>query len=52
MYGGQKEYSSMTLELNASDSRGIEVGCGLYDDDSAVQCSKFRIRSILHMYYP
>jgi replication factor C subunit 3/5 len=25
MYGGSKEYSSMTLELNASDQRGIDV---------------------------
>jgi replication factor C subunit 3/5 len=25
MYGGSKQYSSMTLELNASDQRGIDV---------------------------
>lgn len=25
MYGGSKAYSSMTLELNASDARGIDV---------------------------
>jgi hypothetical protein len=27
MYGGDKAYSSMTLELNASDARGIDVSC-------------------------
>lgn len=25
MYGGTKQYKSMTLELNASDARGIDV---------------------------
>jgi hypothetical protein len=25
MYGGDAAYNSMTLELNASDSRGIDV---------------------------
>jgi replication factor C subunit 3/5 len=29
MYGSSKAYSSMTLELNASDARGIDVGSTL-----------------------
>jgi hypothetical protein len=29
MYGGSKQYSSMTLELNASDQRGIDVSSGV-----------------------
>lgn len=27
MYGSSSAYSSMTLELNASDARGIDVSC-------------------------
>jgi replication factor C subunit 2/4 len=29
MYGGSAAYSSMTLELNASDARGIDVSSSL-----------------------
>ena len=28
MYGSAAAYKSMTLELNASDARGIDVSCG------------------------
>jgi hypothetical protein len=49
MYGGDAAYNSMTLELNASDSRGIDVSIDLSVDVllsvAAIIISLFLFRS-------